>query len=180
MAQLKDMLKAEGLSTVGLKSDLINRLRMHDPTGMWVEKEMSDGASAIVSEDSGVSAVPSADLPRPPSPPSESVDVRDMNILRKERELAEREVQLLRREVEMMREMQRFSMGGQLSQNSVSQVERYAPVVVNEAIKAMLDYFDGNGGALDTWVRQLALLRMTYQLDSGENVSGVKAERPGS
>ena len=53
VAQLKDMLKAEGLSTVGLKSDLINRLRMHDPTGMWVEKEMSDGASAIVSEDSG-------------------------------------------------------------------------------------------------------------------------------
>ena len=140
MAQLKDMLKA---------------------------KEMSDGASAIASEDSGVSAVPSADLPRPPSPPSESVDVRDMNMLRKEREWAEREVQLLRREVEMMREMQRLSMGGQLSQNSVSQVERYAPVVVNEAIKAMLDYFDGNGGALDTWVRQLALLRMTYQLDSG-------------
>ena len=153
MAQLKDMLKAEGLSTVGLKSDLINRLRMHDPTGMWVEKEMNDSASAIVSEDSGVSAVPSADLLRPPSPPSESVDVRGMNILRKERELAEREVQLLRREVETMREMQRFSMGGQLSQNSVSQVERYAPVVVNEAIKAMLDYFDGNGGALDTWVR---------------------------
>ena len=114
-----------------------------------------------------MSAVPSADLPRPPSPPSESVDVRDMNILRKERELAEREVQLLRREVEMMREMQRLSMGGQLLQNSASQVERHAPVVVNEAMKAMLDYFDGNGGALDTWVRQLALLRMTYQLNSG-------------
>ena len=81
-----------------------------------------------------MSAVPSADLPRPPSPPSESVDVRDMNILRKERELAEREVELLRRKVEMMREMQRLSMGGQLLQNSASQVERHAPVVVNEAI----------------------------------------------
>ena len=66
---------------------------LSDPTGAWINEQTSEGA------------VPSANS----TPPIEAMDARSMGILRKERELAEREIQLLRREVEMMREMQRLN-----------------------------------------------------------------------
>ena len=103
------------------------------------------------SGDSGVGTVPSANSP---SRLIEAMDARSVDILQKERELAEREIQLLKREVEMMREMQRLSVGGQS-----------ASAMVNESMRAMLSYFDGSGEAFDTWERQLALLRATYRLD---------------
>ncbi|CAK9834317.1 Transposon Tf2-9 polyprotein [Anthophora retusa] len=166
VTQLKDILKAKGLSAVGVKHDLINRLMMSDPTGAWMEEETSDGAGAIASEDSGVGAAPSTNSPNLPTPPTEAMDSRSVDMRRKEQELAEREIQLLRRELEMMREMQRLNFGGQsASQNATVYSGQHASAMVNESMKAMLNYFDGSGETFDAWERQLALLRVTYRLD---------------
>ena len=150
MTQLKNILKAKGLSTAGLKHELIDRLEMNDPTGAWMQEKTNDGAGASASEDSDVGAMPSANSPRSPSHPIEAMDARSVNILQKERELAEREIQLLRREVEMMREVQRLNIGGQSASLSTARVD--------ESMRAMLSYFDRSGEAFDAWEGQLARL----------------------
>ena len=110
------------------------------------------GASA--SENSDVGAAPSANSPRSPSHPTEAMDARSMDILQKERELAEREIQLLRREVEMMREMQRLDIGEQSASPSTARVD--------ESMRTMLSYFNRSSEAFDAWEGHLALLRTTY------------------
>ncbi|CAK9820252.1 hypothetical protein ANTPLA_LOCUS10515 [Anthophora plagiata] len=162
VTQLKDILKAKGLSAVGVKYDLINRLMMNDPSGAWIGEETSDGVGTIASEYSGVGAAPSANLPTLPTPPTEAMN-GSVDIRRKEQE---REIQMLRRELEMMRERERRNFGEQsASQNATVYSGQYAPAMINESMKAMLNYFDGNGETFDVWERQLALLRVTYRLD---------------
>ena len=156
VTQLKNILKAKGLNTAGLKYELIDRLEMNDPTDAWMEEKMNDGAGASANENSDVGAAASANSPRSSSHPT--MDARSVDILQEERKLAEREIQLLRREVEMMREMQRLNIGGQFASPSTARV--------NESMRAMLSYFDGSDEAFDAWEGQLALLRTTYRLGS--------------
>ncbi|XP_053989710.1 uncharacterized protein LOC128882162 [Hylaeus volcanicus] len=175
VAQLKDMLKVKGLNMAGVKSDLINRLVMNDPTGAWMDEAASRDpsatasgnsvAGAIASADSGVDEAPSANSPRPRSSPITDIDARSMDIQRRELELAEREIQLLRREVEMMREMQRLNIGGVFVPQSAPHVDQRRAVVIDESMKAMLSYLEGNGENFDIWEKQLTLLRSTYRLD---------------
>ncbi|XP_076301744.1 uncharacterized protein LOC143219749 [Lasioglossum baleicum] len=153
VTQLKDILKARGLSTIGVKQELINRLMEDDPSGSWIDEYNND----IAKDDPG----------------SPARDIKEMEVLKKEKELAERgallaerEIQLLKREVEMIREMQRLNIEEpSTSRNAAMYPGRHGPVIVNEAMKAMLNYFDGNGETFDAWERQLTLLRATYGLD---------------
>ena len=71
-------------------------------------------------------------------------------------------------------------MGGQLLQNSASQVERHAPMLVNEAMKAMLDYFDGSGMSYIGKTVSIVANDVSVGQWRGESISGVKAERSGS
>ncbi|CAK9802814.1 Transposon Tf2-6 polyprotein [Anthophora quadrimaculata] len=158
--QLKEILKAKGLSTLGLKQEMITRLMSSDPSGAWMSEYASSGGRVAVREDSSASTAPSADSPRPPSPEAGENNTRHVDILLKEKELAEREVQLLRRELEWMRGMQRLTTEG-----SPQASDHHSIVAINESVKSMLNYFDGSGEDFDVWKKQLMLLRSTYKLN---------------
>ncbi|XP_011687061.1 PREDICTED: uncharacterized protein LOC105449503 [Wasmannia auropunctata] len=108
VAELKEILQSCGLSTTGVKAELIKRLNEYDPTGTRMnemEKERVDedtntNTNTGPTSEEGESTQSTADsgLPRENVP---EWATREIELLRRERDLLRRELQLSRREQEI-------------------------------------------------------------------------------
>lgn len=152
--QLKDKLRELGLSSVGNKAELINRLIEADPTGERTETVSEMPEASATQGDQSESDV------RVPIMTSHE---REIEMCRREKEMAERELQLARRELELIREMQQLNLAerGQARRENAYNDHPRASIA---AIADLLGSFDGSVGDYKIWEEQLKLLKTTYRL----------------
>ncbi|XP_078042224.1 uncharacterized protein LOC144472765 [Augochlora pura] len=166
--ELKDILRLHGLSTVGNKSELIQRLDEKFPNRAWVEEPTkrsvgSENMAAAETTQSVAGGTPQTNELRrdaqigqntcEESPP-DSLLRMEVDLLRRERDLMRRELQLAQRENEMLRSSPASSRSSE-NRSSLSV----------KVIGDLLSDFDGRNQIFRNWERQLKLLISTYGLD---------------
>lgn len=92
-------------------------------------------------------------------------DQRELEIARKQAELAEREI-ALKREMEMLREAQQQRTVEDRLVGMSMESRRFKADIA--AITDLLSFFHGNGDSYEAWENQVRLLRTTYELDENE------------
>ncbi|XP_043282371.1 uncharacterized protein [Venturia canescens] len=140
--QLKAKLQKRGLSSAGSKIELIARLQENDPSGEWrqeSEESVSSGESSH--QHDPVCNTPTADAQR------------ELDLLRRERDLMQRELELARRELELLRRG-----------NSPASVEGQSKVNI-KSLSDLISEFNGTQNTFSNWVKQLQLLKNSYDLD---------------
>lgn len=142
---MKKRLGELGLLTKGNKAELTKRLL--DAGGDL--EELGQGTADDQEEDGyGDDEQDAADAP--------TITPREVDLLRCEKELAEREVQLLRREMDMLRVSQRADSTDFNARQSGARLKD---------IKDMLGDFDGNARNFSFWEQQIRYLKYTCGLD---------------
>lgn len=167
VAELKEMLKQLGMSTGGNKDELIMRLLSAKVSGDEADEqgfedadgsEIRNGDRAEAAE--RAEAVRRAEAARSAeaagraeaAAPSSTTEVE---LLRRERDLAEREIQILRREMELMR-------------LSASPPAIRESTVGWKAARDMIACFEGDGRAFQTWEKQVSSIVQTCNLSQLE------------
>jgi len=119
VAQLKEVLKQLGLTPRGNKQELLKKLYDHDPTGAWkrwigrisMEEVSAEVDEADVRQEYGEDEVEERrrqvmlqDLPRQMTREEDpTLHDRELEILRRERDIMRRELEILRRERDIER-----------------------------------------------------------------------------
>lgn len=177
VVELKVRLKKFGLSTCGSKNDLISRLMKADPEGGWLREsdlrtdEQNDLSQNEEMEARGSESRSTLEMPRV----SEVGMLREIDIIRREKELLERELALARREAEFLRERERERERFETAERRMdrAEVQREAnPAETIEttvrpsitAIAELLAHFDGVSDFWEVWEKQVRLLASTYHL----------------
>ncbi|XP_011858668.1 PREDICTED: uncharacterized protein LOC105556196 [Vollenhovia emeryi] len=155
VAQLKEFLRARGLSVSGTKAELLARLTEADPTGDWRAPNTSDA-----NDSAGDDGCLEDDMCR-----------REVEIYRREKEIAERELELARREIALLRESRDPSQADRGRQEEIVERGNNLPALPRArlnltAIADLLADFDGSPDGFDVWEKQIRLLKTTYQLDN--------------
>jgi len=96
--ELKEKLRALGLNTTGPKNDLINRLMEANPAGGWLCVSSDPQNGPCNGEQSSECEMPAMDVR------VMEVSRREMEVMKREKELLERELVIVRREIESLRE----------------------------------------------------------------------------
>lgn len=186
IAELKEILIANGLPTSGNKSDLLNRLNEFNPD-IWddldeqrrIEKQVSEAGAAGPEKSAGRrSHLESSaencgrtdeqqrqrDAVLCDEAASDAVHrvgsfdtQREMDLLRRERDLALRELELMRRE-------RSCASGGESSADSAPRSVTSMTMSVR-TISDLLSDFDGKENSFTIWKQQFQLLKSNYQLD---------------
>ncbi|KMQ84408.1 hypothetical protein RF55_17802 [Lasius niger] len=173
VVELKDILREKNLSTVGNKSELINRLTDYD-SEIWttlnrsITQQRRDIDCAIIDEDHGSQDAAAGEddgrhLHNNNTSPENSFTKN--NLIRRENELLRRERALLQRELEIARQEYNEDRGTPRTSGSG---ERRSGPSANEnvrAIRDLLSEFDGGEGTFWKWEQQIRLLRISYALD---------------
>jgi len=165
VAELKEKLKARGLSTTGAKSELMLRLQGADPTGSWMESVAS--GSVEDGRDEARESVSRGGALRE-SAPREDIQRREIELHKREKELVERELDLARREILQLRgQLERNPAGEAIEATMLGNGEtsRTQPRVNLTTVADLLDGFDGVSNNYDTWEKRLKFLKATYRLD---------------
>ncbi|CAK9829651.1 hypothetical protein ANTRET_LOCUS6950 [Anthophora retusa] len=92
VARLKEELRKLDLSSLGMKTELVQRLMTADPNGLFALDDAMEPQGSRTEENTGTSREPTA------AGDSE----REIQLLRRENELMWRELELQRREMEML------------------------------------------------------------------------------
>lgn len=158
---LKDKCKSLGITTTRTKADMYLRLMEKDPTDRWMlDVEEQDNDVHTFDEASGATLSETTPV---------QCDPRELELAKQQAELAERELALARREMELLCEVQQRS---HLSEDRPSRTSMMSvsarPKTEVLAIVDLLNPFHGNGDSFEGWVKQLRLLRTTYELDENE------------
>jgi hypothetical protein len=176
VSALTRKLKAMGLSTVGFKNDLINRLTEADPEGGWFRESSSrTGTRDDLSQSEETDADASGSRDAPEMPKVSGLSVREMEIVKKEKELLERELTLARREIEFLRGGERERERPEVAERGTNQAVTRREVDPTEttgttarpsitAIAELLAHFDGASDSWEVWEKQVRLLATTYRL----------------
>ncbi|KYN01998.1 hypothetical protein ALC62_07198 [Cyphomyrmex costatus] len=149
IVKLKEKLRELGLSTAGNKTELIARLTEADPTGVWMQDDMEAGAADLA--DTAIQAVTNYQ--------------REIELCRREKELAVRELAVTKAELQLLQGMQRFDVSGR-----EQRIERDSKAVSSKlsitaiADMAELGHYNGDTGDYGNWEQQLTLLRRAYEL----------------
>lgn len=164
VAELKEKLRARGLSATGIKNELITRLMETDPSGEWMAErdDCRANSDANVEHECGR---------------EKELRRRELDFYRREKKLAERELELARREIAMLRAMRRGD-PRRIAVDRADEMEAAAcgdigvsgiprtPMRMNiTKIADLLSEFDGANNNFDTWKKQLRFLRVTYRLE---------------
>lgn len=153
--KLKELLRSRDLPTTGRKTELIVRLREHDPDAL---SGLGDGEeeSSVVGDDVG--ADDRSDVANEGEAWRSIARVGDAN---RELELVRRERDLLRRELELMR--RKTESGGRRTNRSPVTGDHGGGV---GGLRDLLSEFDGTNGEFWRWRQQVELLCATYNLDN--------------
>ncbi|KMQ87578.1 hypothetical protein RF55_13099 [Lasius niger] len=173
VVELKDILREKNLSTVGNKSELINRLTDYNPE-IWTTLDGSKTQQqhgidrTIIDEDHGSRDTAAGEDDGRHLQDNNTLPENffiENNLIRRENELLRRERALLQRELEIAR--QEYNEDRRTPRTSSSGERRSGPSA-NEnvrAIRDLLSEFDGGEGTFWKWEQQIRLLRISYALD---------------
>jgi len=167
--ELKDRLRARGLTTTGSKPELVARLLEADPTNTWMEQNDPIDENASTEQD-GMQG---------------NVWQREVELHKREKALMERELELARREIEMLRERQSESverrtetvMSGAAAEERATSQAWLRPDL--KIIADLLSDFDGTSSDFDMWEEKIRFLRATYRLsdDQAKLLVGVRLKK---
>jgi len=160
VAHLKEQLQKRQLPATGNKSELIVRLQRADFEGHWMrelENRVENVAASVEIEagEGASSTLPQVNVSGNRDETSDET-LRELEWLRREQRLLERELQVAERENRLLR-------------NAASDRENRPEVQSKISVKAVSDLlseFNGSEGLYQNWEKQLRLLMRTYQLDS--------------
>lgn len=187
MSQMKDALRERNLSASGSKAELIHRLSKADPN-VWTKmcEQITQSKAIAVDEEDPEEAAEEPELNllvnatnAPPTlresatMPTKGLEedaVRELTLLRREKDLWERERRLFQRELEIARAPFTASM------MSISAIAMSGSI---GTVKDLLPTFDATDGTFWRWKCQLALLRGTYQLDDNSTSILISAKLGG-
>ncbi|CAK9805834.1 hypothetical protein ANTPLA_LOCUS4682 [Anthophora plagiata] len=158
VAELKEKLRSMDLPTTGTKTELLNRLLeagVPDNDLRPITSAMGSVEDASGQEQSETITRTTQVRERSTAERADERSTFEIELLRRERDLAEREIQLLRRELELARRETPTS--GSLSVSSHE--ARWADV------KELLGDFDGSGRDIRCWENQIRKLIETYKLE---------------
>lgn len=147
IADLKEELRRRGLTNSGNKNELIARLIQADPNferSLQEESVTVEETPPPALESSAAGSVGVADEPT----------ARELDLLRRERELLVREIQILQRQRD-----------GSSTTGSDNGVPALQPTIGVRTIADLLPEFAGETNDFYNWKQQLELLRGTYRLD---------------
>lgn len=138
VVQLREFLRARGLSATGPKTELVARLMEADPSGGWMAGRSEDDVDDDARED--------------------LIHQREIELYKREKEIAERELGLARQEIALLRERQNVDSGerrGEMAASDGGDVGGASPYTrLNLTMIAdLLASFDGILGDFDTWER---------------------------
>lgn len=156
VVQLKNFLGARGLTTAGVKAELIARLMEADPSGEW----MSEAAVDVCRGENG------------PCEDGENsrenlLCRREMEIYKREKEIAERELALARREIVLLREHRDAGpMDGDRPEDAIARGRNNVPASLHlrsnlTVVADLLADFDGSSD-FNAWRRRVEFLRAAY------------------
>lgn len=189
IVELKAILRSRGLSTAGVKAELVRRLRNSDPHGAWqcVGDEDEIDTMATTNDEMSIEATTNNVAgdqagQRGEHEEARSTLQREIELCRREKELAERELALVQHELELLRMSRRDEAlhDGQTTSatmmrerdvrttsNAIATPERIATAQprVNITAADLLCEFNGQAESFETWERQAKFLRAAYQLD---------------
>nr|XP_034174050.1 uncharacterized protein LOC117601439 [Osmia lignaria] len=158
VADLKEKLRGMNLPTTGTKAELINRLLEAgiNPADLMmvtvVGREENERRPESVVEHQQLGERPIDFISQ--SAPSNS-QLSEVELLRRERDVTERENQLLRRKLEMLRVMPR--------ENSLAPT--HSNLMKWKDVKEMIGNYDGNSYDYNIWEKQVRQLICSYSLD---------------
>lgn len=166
VVELKEMLKARGLSTAGLKAKLISRLRGIDSSTSETENGESGDVEEYAEDERSAAQgnMSRENLSR------EDASRREIELYKRERELAERELDLARREILLLRgQLTRAGDSASGATETATLDDGETPYVRPRAslktVADLLSDFDGTSNNFDTWEKQLRFLKTTYRLE---------------
>jgi len=156
--ELKDKLRARGLTTSGSKQELIARLHEADPANTWMEQNdlIDENASTEREEMQG------------------DVWQREIELHKREKVLMKRELELARREIAMLRERRSDSVerrtetvvsGAAADERATSQAWSRPDLKI---IADLLSDFDGTSSDFDMWEEKIRFLKATYRLSDDQ------------
>lgn len=147
LTELKELCKGANLPTTGPKAELVKRLL---EAGVQVEE--SHRLEHALSEE----LMTQTDEPQPGSNAQAVVPAsRELELLRRERDLAVREAELLRRELELVR----------MSPRPETDVSVRTGIKKWQELKDLIGEFSGNNLDFDRWEKQVKKLLASYDLD---------------
>lgn len=156
--QLKQVLKDLGLSTTGLKVELIARLSAVDSELLLQAIDKTTNEMTIESEDE-------SSVPRQGDIAIASTSASGGEVRRENNDLVQREVELLRREnAVLQRELWLVEHGGNNEPTVTTRAPAASAVRIREIGELLAD-FTGDKDTFDTWKGQAEILRTTYRLN---------------
>ena len=141
---LKDLLRKKNLPTTGSKTDLVKRLL---EAGVLPEE--------LRRTDCTPDEIDSDELPEGARAQTVIPTLREVELLRKERDLTARETELLRRELELLRMAPRPDKDAFFQAN----IKKW------QELKDLVGEFDGNNLDFERWEKQIKQLLSSYDLD---------------
>lgn len=144
MVNLREMLKGKNLPTNGTKAELVQRLldAGFSREELCITEHTSDEAQL--------------EEPQPGTSAQAAVStLREIEFVRKERDLAAREAELLRRKLELLR----MSLRQEKDASARASVKKW------QELKDLVGEFNGNNLDYDQWEKQIKKLLSSYNLD---------------
>ncbi|XP_011884081.1 PREDICTED: uncharacterized protein K02A2.6-like [Vollenhovia emeryi] len=164
VAELKNILKSKGLPIGGSKADLQERLRA---SGL-----ADEDVRALLCENTDDTQNGAADIG------AAAISLqKEVELMRRERELLEREFAVAQQEIEMLRRAQAEVRSGSQGDpgNRAQQREEPASNVPASGVAAtklsvatiadLLSYFNGSSENFETWQKQVVFLKTAYKLE---------------
>lgn len=171
--RLREVLKQLGLSSKGNKPELLKRLSEHDPGGTWKQLIPKEGTSMEEdeveqptegNEESEAEEEQRRLIPRSLSRHEICEDSRlrdrELEILRRERDIMQRELEILRREREA-------NASARIMASPMTTASQGTTRLQPKALSELLSEFSGSENTFHIWRKQFELIKTTYQLDDG-------------
>jgi len=162
LGELKAALRERGLRTAGSKADLIERLTHYDPN-IWTQPLTTSVEDREVT-------VQDAEEMLDGNARSDEAEDQSSFLKDKELELLRRERDLLTRELALERQRNEELSSTSMPTPTASLNERYGTNghINIRAISDLLSEFDGVECLYQSWIRELRLLRATYHLSDND------------
>lgn len=158
-AEIRSILKAKGLSSVGTKAELVARLKAADPEGEWTSAK-NLGESNPSQDDAADPGAVSLGYQR-----EAELAQREKQLMEKLRR-AQQEIEALRRTRTSGHEETTASQGERISDGGAVSPTTITTKVNMTTIADLLSYFEGDSERYETWENQVVFLKTAYRMES--------------
>ena len=146
VSELKTLLRQKELPVTGAKAELVARLDEFDPTRGWLKE-----IEILLTDENSEETEQSEDG-------ASNLIIREMELCRREKEVAELELRLMRQQLNNLRSANN-------QQNTIdSNVQNNRERVNLSELKDLVNIFDGGDGNYANWEKQVKYVKTVYNL----------------